>query len=111
MVIGEDTLVVFTDFQVKLITQTFISEEYLQQEVIEYNKIIKEFDAMLDSYYHQVESYKGLILTKNDEIRIKESIIHQQKLMIKEEKKKRIRAIIYSSTIGFTIGVLTMILI
>ena len=101
----------FTDGQVRIITQTFISEEFLLQEVEEYKKIVFHYDTLLLLYDRSIDNYKGMIATKEETISIKDKEIKAYQEMIKQERRSKIKGIITGVVTGFAIGVLTVILL
>ena len=109
--IDNDTVNLFTDGQVRIITQTFISEEFLLQEVEEYKKIVFHYDTLLLLYDRSIDNYKGMIATKEETISIKDKEIKAYQEMIKQERRSKIKGIITGVVTGFAIGVLTVILL
>ena len=58
---GNDTVNIFTDKQVSDILKTFISEEYLQDEIIEYRLMVNTYDSLITSNNILINNYKNLV--------------------------------------------------
>lgn len=108
---GNDTVNIFTDKQVSDILKTFISEEYLQDEIIEYRLMVNTYDSLITSNNILINNYKNLVSNKDNLISLKDKYIEQKNNEIKIEKRKKVKGIIIGVLSGFTLGIITSLIL
>ena len=111
VVIDKDTVTLFSDVQVLLITQTFISEEYLEKEINEYQIMINYYEQLVENKDSQILVLDRIIATKDDVIVIKDKSLDNHKEEIKQIKRDKIKAIISSLVIGISTGILLVLVL
>lgn len=111
VVIDKDTVTLFSDVQVLLITQTFISEEYLEKEINEYQIMINYYEQLVENKDSQILALDRIIATKDDIIVLKDKSLDNHKKEIKQIKRDKIKAIISSLVIGISTGTLLVLVL
>ena len=111
VVIDKDTVTLFSDVQVLLITQTFISEEYLEKEINEYQIMINYYEQLVENKDSQILALDRIIATKDDIIVLKDKSLDNHKEEIKQIKRDKIKAIISSLAIGISAGILLVLVL
>lgn len=111
VVVDKDTVTLFSDVQVLLITQTFISEEYLEKEINEYQIMINYYEQLVENKDSQILALDRIIATKDDIIVLKDVSLDNHKEEIKQIKRDKIKAIISSLVIGISTGVLLVLVL
>lgn len=111
VVIDKDTVTLFSDVQVLLITQTFISEEYLEKEINEYQIMINYYEQLVENKDSQILTLDRIIDTKDDIIVLKDKSLDNHKKEIKQIKRDKIKAIISSLAIGISTGILLVLVL
>lgn len=111
VVIDKDTVTLFSDVQVLLITQTFISEEYLEKEINEYQIMINYYEQLVENKDSQILALYRIIATKDDIIVLKDKSLDNHKKEIKQIKRDKIKAIISSLAIGISTGILLVLVL
>lgn len=111
VIIDKDTVTLFSDVQVLLITQTFISEEYLEKEINEYQIMINYYEQLVENKDSQILALDRIIATKDDIIVLKDVSLDNHKEEIKQIKRDKIKAIISSLVIGISAGVLLVLVL
>ena len=106
VVVDKDTVTLFSDVQVLLITQTFISEEYLEKEINEYQIMLNYYEQLVENKDSQILALDRIIATKDDIIVLKDKSLDNHKKEIKQIKRDKIKAIISSLVIGISTGIL-----
>lgn len=109
--IDKDTVTLFNDVQVLLITQTFISEEYLEKEINEYQIMINYYEQLVENKDSQILALDRIIATKDDIIVLKDKSLDNHKKEIKQIKREKIKAIIGSFMIGLSTGILLILVL
>ena len=109
--IDSDTVNIFSDKQVSDILKTFVNEEYLEKEIYEYKKVVLYFDSLVENNNLIIEDYKGIVKTKDNIITLKDKVIESKDNDIKVEKRKKIRSTVIGILSGFTLGLITMLLL
>ena len=111
VLIDKDTVTLFSDVQVLLITQTFISEEYLEKEINEYQIMINYYEQLVENKDSQILALDRIIATKDDIIVLKDKSLDNHKKEIKQIKRDKIKAIISSLVIGISTGILLVLVL
>lgn len=111
VVIDKDTVTLFSDLQVLLITQTFISEEYLEKEINEYQIMINYYEQLVENKETEILALDRIIDTKDDIIALKDKSLDNHKKDIKIIKKEKIKAVIGSFVIGLSTGILLILVL
>lgn len=111
VLIDKDTVTLFSDVQVLLITQTFISEEYLEKEINEYQIMINYYEQLVENKDSQILALDRIIATKDDIIVLKDKSLDNHKKEIKQIKRDKIKAIISSLVIGISTGTLLVLVL
>lgn len=111
VVIDKDTVTLFSDLQVLLITQTFISEEYLEKEINEYQIMINYYEQLVENKETEILALDRIIDTKDDIIALKDKSLDNHKKDIKIIKREKIKAIIGSFVIGLSTGILLILVL
>lgn len=111
VLIDKDTVTLFSDDQVLLITQTFISEEYLEKEINEYQIMINYYEQLVENKDSQILALDRIIATKDDIIVLKDVSLDNHKEEIKQIKRDKIKAIISSLAIGISAGILLVLVL
>lgn len=111
VVVDKDTVTLFSDVQVLLITQTFISEEYLEKEINEYQIMINYYEQLVENKDSQILALDRIIATKDDIIVLKDKSLDNHKEEIKQIKRDKIKAIISSLVIGISTGILLVLVL
>jgi len=111
VVVDKDTVTLFSDVQVLLITQTFISEEYLEKEINEYQIMINYYEQLVENKDSQILALDRIIATKDDIIVLKDKSLDNHKKEIKQIKRDKIKAIISSLVIGISTGILLVLVL
>ena len=111
VLIDQDTVTLFSDVQVLLITQTFISEEYLEKEINEYQIMISYYEQLVENKDSQILTLDRIIATKDDIIVLKDVSLDNHKEEIKQIKRDKIKAIISSLAIGISAGILLVLVL
>lgn len=111
VVVDKDTVTLFSDVQVLLITQTFISEEYLEKEINEYQIMINYYEQLVENKDSQILVLDRIIATKDDIIVLKDKSLDNHKKEIKQIKRDKIKAIISSLVIGISTGILLVLVL
>ena len=111
VLIDKDTVTLFSDVQVLLITQTFISEEYLEKEINEYQIMINYYEQLVENKDSQILALDRIIATKDDIIVLKDVSLDNHKEEIKQIKRDKIKAIISSLVIGISAGILLVLVL
>lgn len=111
VLIDKDTVTLFSDVQVLLITQTFISEEYLEKEINEYQIMINYYEQLVENKDSQILALDRIIATKDDIIVLKDKSLDNHKKEIKQIKRDKIKAIISSLAIGISAGILLVLVL
>jgi len=111
VLIDKDTVTLFSDVQVLLITQTFISEEYLEKEINEYQIMLNYYEQLVENKDSQILALDRIIATKDDIIVLKDKSLDNHKKEIKQIKRDKIKAIISSLVIGISTGILLVLVL
>lgn len=111
VVVDKDTVTLFSDLQVLLITQTFISEEYLEKEINEYQIMINYYEQLVENKETEILALDRIIDTKDDIIALKDKSLDNHKKDIKIIKREKIKAIIGSFVIGLSTGILLILVL
>lgn len=111
VVVDKDTVTLFSDVQVLLITQTFISEEYLEKEINEYQIMINYYEQLVENKDSQILALDRIIATKDDIIILKDKSLDNHKKEIKQIKRDKIKVIISSLVIGISTGILLVLVL
>lgn len=111
VLIDKDTVTLFSDVQVLLITQTFISEEYLEKEINEYQIMINYYEQLVENKDSQILALDRIIATKDDIIVLKDKSLDNHNKEIKQIKRDKIKAIISSLAIGISTGILLVLVL
>ena len=111
VVVDKDTVTLFSDLQVLLITQTFISEEYLEKEINEYQIMINYYEQLIENKETEILALDRIIDTKDDIIALKDESLDNHKKDIKIIKREKIKAIIGSFVIGLSTGILLILVL
>lgn len=111
VVVDKDTVTLFSDLQVLLITQTFISEEYLEKEINEYQIMINYYEQLVENKETEILALDRIIDTKDDIIALKDKSLDNHKKDIKIIKREKIKAAISSFVIGLSTGILLILVL
>lgn len=111
VVVDKDTVTLFSDLQVLLITQTFISEEYLEKEINEYQIMINYYEQLVENKETEILALDRIIDTKDDIIALKDKSLDNHKKDIKIIKREKIKAVIGSFVIGLSTGILLILVL